>query len=206
MRSSIAWSILVGNEVWVAKIFLQTYFQVFLGQTCCFWHVFSWGAWVSESQTLIFERYGSTTWPILVRYEPWVAKNFLHMYCQSFGSIHVASRWVFKITGSHYSPLETMIPDFWKSCISQQPSGQLHWYIAGIDAHGMCIIFLNLNAAFQNIFWTLIFAPWFGAVQTKVHTLPFWAFVGFHSATKHCKELFMRFAAPYCTVESDRSW
>ena len=87
-------------------------FSSFLGQTCCFWHAFSWGAWVSKSQTLIFERYGFSTWPILARYEPWVAKNFLHMYCQSFGSIHVASRWVCKVSGSHFPLLDTMIPDF----------------------------------------------------------------------------------------------
>ena len=148
-----------------------------------------------------FERHGSTTWPILVIYEPWVARNFLHMYCQSFGSIHVASSWVFQITRSHFPPSETMIPDFWKSCISQHPSGQWRWYIAGFDAHGMCIEFLNWNATFQNIFSTLIFAPRFGPLQTEVHTLPSWAFLGFHSAMRRCKALFMRFAAPHCTME-----
>ena len=107
-QTSINWSILVRNEMWVAKvllhIFLQNFweswffgklffpwimktskmghfwnaqlyclintswkwglssqnfsshiFSSFLGQTCCLQHVFSWGAWVSESKTQILK-------------------------------------------------------------------------------------------------------------------------------------------------------
>ena len=43
MRSSIAWSILVRNEIWVAKVFLHTYFQVFWVIHVVSDMFFSWG-------------------------------------------------------------------------------------------------------------------------------------------------------------------
>ena len=82
-RNSIAWPILVRNEMWVAKVLFHIKFQNFW-ESVLFstWSTFH-GSWKPQNWA-IFKRQTSINWSILVRIEMWVAKVLLHINLQNF--------------------------------------------------------------------------------------------------------------------------
>ena len=128
MHSSIAWSILVRNEMWVAKVLLHINLQNFW-ESWFFSASYSFrGSWKPQKWA-IFEMRSSIAWSILVGNEVWVAKIFLHTYFQVFWVRHVASDMLFH--GGHEFPRAK--PKFWKIRLYYLTNTSQIWAVSSHD-------------------------------------------------------------------------